>query len=81
MIYDGDKEYYESDDVETVDNFDKLNEKYRNNIEWIVTLFINKSHLIRKKITSHNLIQKMLSMMTSTSSELLKIYFHQLKRI
>jgi hypothetical protein len=41
MIYDGDKEYYESNDGDTVDNFDKLNEKYRNNIEWIVRIVYN----------------------------------------
>ena len=40
MIYDGDKEYFEAEDTDTVDNFDKLNEKYRNNVEWIVNSYL-----------------------------------------
>ncbi len=38
MIYDGDKEYFEGDNSDTVDNYDKLNEKYKNSIDYIVII-------------------------------------------
>ena len=44
MIYDGDKEYFEADDADTIDNFDKMNEKYRNNVEWIVNIYLKMNN-------------------------------------
>jgi hypothetical protein len=32
------KEFYEVEDKDDIDNFDKLNEKYRNNFDWVVII-------------------------------------------